>query len=101
MGDNIAFTKADLLTFKSFVTEEIYSFSRIMDRIRTEYDQSKILEKNENLRSEISSKDLIITNSLNNPNSIRSTESTEKIVDREKFEFSQEKKFVSFNPKRP
>ena len=69
-----------------------------MDRIRTEYDQSKILEKNENLRGGISSKDLItkmlseslsqITNLFNEPNSIRWTGSIEKIVDREKFKFS-------------
>ena len=77
-----------------------------MDQIRTEYDQSKILEKNENLRGEISSKDLIIkmlseslsqiTNSFNKPNSIRSTGSIESIVDRENFP----KKKVSFNPKK-
>ena len=60
MEDNIAFIKAGLLALKTFVTEELYSLSRIMDRIRTEYDQSKIPEKNENLRDEISSKDLII-----------------------------------------
>ena len=60
MEDNIAFIKAELLALKSLFTEEIYSLSRIMDRIRTEYNQSKILEKNENLRGEISSKDLII-----------------------------------------
>ena len=75
-----------------------------MDQARTEYDQSKILEKNENLGGEISSKDFIIkvlskslsqiTNSFNKPNSIRSTGSIETIVDREKFEFSQEKSFI-------
>ena len=35
-----------------------------------------------------------ITNSFNKPNSIRSAGSTEKIVDREKFEFSHEKSFI-------
>ena len=75
-----------------------------MDQVRTEYDQSKILEKNENLGGEISSKDFIIkvlskslsqiTNSFNKPNSIRSTGSIETNVDREKFEFSQEKSFI-------
>ena len=75
-----------------------------MDQARTEYDQSKILEKNENLGGEISSKDFIIkvlskslsqiTNSFNKRNSIRSTGSIETIVDREKFEFSQEKSFI-------
>ena len=75
-----------------------------MDQARTEYDQSKILEKNENLGGEISSKDFIIkvlskslsqiTNSFNKPNSIRSTGSIETIVDGEKFEFSQEKSFI-------
>ena len=81
-----------------------------MNRIRTEYDQSKILEKNENLRGEISSKDLIfkmlsksppqITNCFNKPNSIRSTGSTEKIVDRSERTLNFPKKKVSFNPKR-
>ena len=104
MEDNIVFIKAKLLALKSFVTEELYNLSQTMDRIRTEYDQSKILEKNENLRGEISSMDLIIkmlseslsqiANSLHKPNSITSTGSTEKIVDREKFEFSQEKTFI-------
>lgn len=45
---------------KSFV-KELYSLFQIIDRIRTEYDQSKILEENEKLRSEIrTSKGLII-----------------------------------------
>ena len=35
-----------------------------------------------------------IANSFNKPNSIRSTGSIEKIVDREKFEFSQEKNLI-------
>ena len=107
MENKITFIKAELLAVKSFVTAELYSLSRIMDRIRTEYDQSKILEKNENLRNEISSKDMIIkmlseslsqiTNSFNEPNSIRSTRSIEKIVDRKKFEFFQEKSFIQPN----
>ena len=60
--------------------------------MRTEYDQSKILEKNENLRGEISSKDLIIkilsksflhiTNYFNKSNNISSRGTTEKVVDR-------------------
>ena len=95
--NKITFIKAELLAVKSFVTAELYSLSRIMDRIRTEYDQSKILEKNENLRNEISSKDMIIkmlseslsqiTNSFNEPNSIRSTRS----------EFFQEESFIQPN----
>ena len=107
MENEIIFIKAELLAVKSFVTAELYSLSRIMDRIRTEYDQSKILEKNENLRNEISSKGMIIkmlseslsqiTNSFNEPNSIRSTRSIEKIVDRKKFEFFQEKSFIQPN----
>ena len=84
--DNIAFIKAELLALKSLVTEELYSLSQNLDRIQ--YDQSKIVEKDENLREEISSKDLIIkmlseslsqvTNSFNKPKSIRSRGSTEK-----------------------
>ena len=60
MEDNPAFIKAELLALKSFVTEELYSLSQIIDLIRTKYNQSKILEKKENLSGEISSKDLII-----------------------------------------
>ena len=54
MKDNLALIKAELLALKSFVTEERYSLSRNTDRIRTGYNQSKILEENENLRSKIS-----------------------------------------------
>ena len=69
-----------------------------MDR----YDQSKILEKNENLRGEISSKDLIVkmlsesfsqtTNSFNKPNSIRSR--GKNFVDKSLNCFIQPKKIV-------
>ena len=31
MEDNIAFIKAEILTLKSFVTDELYSLSQIMD----------------------------------------------------------------------
>ena len=52
MEDNIAFIKPEILALQSFVTGKLYSLSRIMDRIRrTEYEQSKILEKNDNLRN--------------------------------------------------
>ena len=88
MEDNIVLIKAELLTLKSFVTEELYSLSRNIDRIWTKYKQYKFLEKNENLRGGILSKDLIIkmlpetlsqiTNSFNKSNSIRSRGSTEK-----------------------
>ena len=105
MEDNIAFIKPEILALQSFVTEKLYSLSRIMDRIRrTEYEQSKILEKNDNLRNKISNKDLIIkvlsespsqiATSFNKLNGIKSTGSAEKIVGREKFEFSQEKSFI-------
>ena len=104
MEYNIALIKADPLALKSLVTKELYSLSQHMDRIMAEYHQSKILEKNEILRGEISSKDLIIkmlseslsqtTNYFNKSNSSRSRGSTEKIVDREKSELSQEKSFI-------
>ena len=74
----------------------------------TEFDQSKILERDENLRGEISNKDLIIkmlsnslsqiTNYFNKSDSIRCRGPTEKNIDRGKSELSQEKS--SFNPKR-
>ena len=74
----------------------------------TEFDQSKILERDENLRGEISNKDLIIkmlsnslsqiTNYFNKSDSIRCRGPTEKNSDRGKSELSQEKS--SFNPKR-
>ena len=51
MEDNIALIKAELRALKSFVTEELYNLFSNMDRIRAEYDQSKILEKNTNLRA--------------------------------------------------
>ena len=76
MENNIVLIKAELLALKSFVAGELYSLPQIMDRIRTEYNQSKILEKNENLRGKKLGKDLInemqseslsqITNSLIN-----------------------------------
>ena len=104
MEDNIAFIKAELLALKSFVTEELYSLSQNMDWVRTEYEQSKFLEKNGNLRGEISSKGLIIivlseslsqiTSSFIKPNSFRSKGSKEKNVDRERFELFQEKRFI-------
>ena len=75
-----------------------------MDRIRTEYDKLKILEKNENLRGQISNKDLIIKmlseilskiiNCFNKSNSTKSRGSTENNVDRKTFQFSQEKSFI-------
>ena len=81
MECNIALIKAELLDLESLVIEELYSLSRNMDRIRAKYDQSKILQKNENFRIKISSKDLIIkmlseslsqiTNSFNKSNNIR------------------------------
>ena len=74
----------------------------------TEFDQSKILERDENLRGEISNKDLIIkmlsdslsqiTNYFNKSDSTRCRGPTEKNIDRGKSELSQEKS--SFNPKR-
>ena len=39
MEDNIALIKAELLPLKSFVMDELYSLSRNMDQIKTEYDQ--------------------------------------------------------------
>ena len=52
-----------------------------LGEIRTEYDQSKVLEKNETLRGEISNKDLLIkivseslsqiTNYFNKSNNVR------------------------------
>ena len=36
MEDNIALIKAELLALKTFITEELYSLSRNMDRIRKE-----------------------------------------------------------------
>ena len=81
MECNIALIKAELLALESLVIEELYSLSRNMDRIRAKYDQSKILQKNENFRIKILSKDLIvkmlseslsqITNSFNKSNNIR------------------------------
>ena len=59
MENNIVLIKAELLALKSFVAGELYSLPQIMDRIRTEYNQSKILEKNENLRGKKLGKDLI------------------------------------------
>ena len=62
------------------------------------------MEKNENLGSEISSKDLIIkmlsesrsqiTDSFDKLNTIRSKWSTEKNVNRAKFELPQERSFI-------
>ena len=83
-----------------------------MDRIRTEYDQWKVLKKNEILSGEVSNKDLIvkmlseslsqITNYFNKSNSIRSRGSTKKKEKkkekknghRKKSELSQEKCFI-------
>ena len=59
MENNIVLIKAELLALKSFVAGELYSLPQIMDRLRTEYNQSKILEKNENLRGKKLGKDLI------------------------------------------
>ena len=59
MENNIVLIKAELLALKSFAVGELYSLPQIMDRIRTEYNQSKILEKNENLSGENLGKDLI------------------------------------------
>ena len=99
MEDNVAFIKAELLALKYFVREELYSLSRNVDQSRTKYEQSKILEKNKHVTDKISNKDLIIkipfkslsqiTNFFDKPNIIGSRGSTEKIVDREKFEPSQ------------
>ena len=50
--------KAELLSLKSFFIEELYSFSRNIDRIRTEFDQPIFLEENKNFLYGISSKDL-------------------------------------------
>ena len=66
------------------------------------YFSASFSEKNENLMGEISRKELIkmLSESLsqinffNIPNSARSIGSTEKYVNREKFEFSKEKSFV-------
>ena len=99
MEDNVAFIKAELLALKYFVREELYSLSRNVDQSRTKYEQSKILEKNKHVTDKISNKDLIIkipfkslsqiTNFFDKSNIIGSRGSTEKIVDREKFEPSQ------------
>ena len=50
--------KAELLSLKSFFIEELYSFSRNIDRIRTEFDQPIFLEENKNFLYGISSIDL-------------------------------------------
>ena len=56
-NNTIALIKAELIAMKLFITEELYSLSWIMDQIRTEYKQSKILKNNDYLRGKISSED--------------------------------------------
>ena len=56
-NNTIALIKAELIAMKLFITEELYSLSWIMDQIRTEYNQSKILKNNDYLRGKISSED--------------------------------------------
>ena len=75
--------------------------------MRTERDQSKTLEKNENVQVEISTKNLIfkmlsesisqVTDSFDISNYIKSRRSTLNIADREKFELSQEEGFIQHN----
>lgn len=43
--DNTALIEAELLALKSFVTKELWSSSRYMDRIRIDCDESTILKK--------------------------------------------------------
>ena len=69
--ESILNINAELMAIKSFVMDELYSFNKTLDRVRTEQcDQTKLIEEMKNLSNENHTKSLIIKTLSENLNTI-------------------------------
>ena len=69
--ESILNINAELMAIKSFVMDELYSFNKTLDRVRTEQcDQTKLIEEMKNLSNENHTKTLIIKTLSENLNTI-------------------------------
>ena len=71
LKESILNINAELMAIKSFVMDELYSFNKTLDRIRTEQcDQTKFIQEMKNLTEENHTKTLIIKTLSDNLNTV-------------------------------
>ena len=105
LKESIFNINAEIMAIKSFVMDELYSFNKTLDRVRTEQcDQTKLIQEMKNLSNENHTKTLIIKTLSENLNTVTKEKNTasynhNKLNTDQYQNFQYPKKFVSISRK--